>query len=115
MNNRLIIPIVILILAGCASSKKTTNLAPSQTDVDKVASKYPGYTLANLIEGKKLYEDNCASCHGLKKPSSRNEEQWKNIVPIMIKKVNKKAGGDVLDESKQQLILKYLVTMGSKQ
>lgn len=97
-------------LIGCSASKKAASL--SQSDVDRVQDKYPNYTLAELNEGKLLYENHCGNCHGLKPLDSQTEEGWKKIVPPMVKKANKKSG-NAIDERGEDLILKYVVTMGS--
>ncbi len=99
---------VILLAAAC--SKKLS--PPSQTDVDRGAKKFPGYTLAELNEGKSIYEANCNTCHDLKNPRSFSETEWNKLVPDMVTKVNHKAKQEVLSQDKQQLILKYVLTMG---
>jgi len=99
----------LIIIAAC--SPKVVPI--SSSDVERGASKYAGTTLATLTEGKTLYEANCAACHPLKSPSSKDETGWNQIVPNMVQQVNKKEGKQVLDAQKEQLILKYLVTMGS--
>ncbi len=104
------------ILVACGTAKNSggakVESMPSQADVERVKDKFPGYTLTDLNEGKKLFEANCALCHGLKKPASRTEEEWKTIVPRMVKKVNAK-NGNTLDASGEEKILRYVVTMGS--
>lgn len=100
-----------LYLIGCSASKKTAEAGLSQKDVERVQDKFPGYTLAELNDGKLLYEKHCGSCHGLKALDSQTEEGWRKIVPPMVKKANKKEG-NVLDERGEDLILKYVVTMG---
>jgi len=87
--------------------------APEQSDVDRVTSKYPGYSLAELNDGKILFQQTCDRCHHLKNPRSRDEDKWNKIVPVMIKRLNKKEGKEVIDGDKQAEILKYLVTMSS--
>lgn len=84
-------------------------LVPTQADADRVASKYSGYTLAELRTGKADYEKYCITCHGLKKPEKFTELQWNVIVPEMVKKANKRE--KVVDEETQESILRYLVTM----
>jgi mono/diheme cytochrome c family protein len=106
---KLIILSLALYLVGCAASKNVAAL--SQKDVDRVQDKFAGYTLAELNEGKVLYEKHCGTCHGLKALDSQTEEGWRNIVPPMVKKANRKEG-NVLDERGEDLILKYVVTMG---
>ena len=86
-------------------------IAPAQSDVERVSAKYPGYTLTELNDGKALFEQTCTRCHRLKNPASRNEDKWKNIVPKMMTKLNKKEGKQVLDDKQQESILKYIITM----
>ena len=94
-----------------ACSPKVATL--SNTDVERANIKYPGTTLAMLKEGSDLNKQYCQSCHPMKSPTSRTEAEWEMIVPKMVVKVNKKAGSDVLDASKQQTILRFLITMSS--
>jgi mono/diheme cytochrome c family protein len=108
---KLIILSLALYLVGCAASKKTAEAGLSQKDVDRVQDKFPGFTLAELNEGKALYEKHCGTCHGLKPLDGQTEEGWRNIVPPMVKKANRKEG-NVIDERGEDLILKYVVTMG---
>ena len=100
--------LAITVLAACGTNKVLTH---SQLDVDRGAKKYQGLTLADLNQGKMIYEKSCGNCHGLKKIESRNEEQWKSIVPDMVKKTNKKAGKEEINSDQQQVLLKYLITM----
>lgn len=97
---------IILALAGCISAKLLT---PTQRDVDRVQAKFPNYTLSELNQGKHLFEQNCKTCHGLKNPTSRSEEKWREIVPVMVKKVNRKE--TVLSAHDEELILRFLITM----
>jgi cytochrome c2 len=99
----------VILLAACKSTKLLT---PSQSDVDRVSSRYPGYTLAELNHGKAIFTQYCGQCHKLKKPESRTEEQWKTIVPRMVAKVNKKEK-DAIDADEEEVLLKYLVTMST--
>ena len=105
----------IAILVACGTAKNSTpkvEVMPTQADVDRVQSKFPGYTLDELHEGKQLFEANCNLCHRLKKPASEPEEEWRTIVPRMVKKVNNKEGHHV-DAKGEEKILRYVITMGS--
>lgn len=95
-----------LIIVSCAVKL----VPPTQTDVDRMQSKYPGYTLEELNQGKAMFEKHCADCHRLKNPTKFSEEKWQNIVPKMVKKVNKKHP-NAIDEANRDLILKYVITM----
>jgi len=108
-TRKYLVVLASVVLAGCFAAKKSI---PSQADADRGAAKFPGYTLAELNEGKTLYENNCGTCHGLKKPSSEPESEWRRIVPVMVKKVNKNKV--VLDAHSEDLILRYVVTMGKR-
>jgi mono/diheme cytochrome c family protein len=102
--------LTLVILTSCTAAKLMT---PAQSDVDRVSTKYPGYTLADLNQGKMLFEQTCSQCHKLKDPTSRNEDKWKKIVPAMITKLDKKEGKQAVTDDQQALILKYLVTMST--
>ncbi|UOK41480.1 MULTISPECIES: hypothetical protein [Flavobacterium] len=97
---------VVLVITSCAVKLVT----PAQPDVDRMQTKYPGYTLDELSQGKSMFEQHCAECHKLKNPTKFSESEWEKIVPIMVKKVNKKHP-NTLDEKSQDLILKYVITM----
>lgn len=109
-----ILVIALLALVACKSKKGgETTSGPTQADADRGAQKFSGYTLADLNSGKSLYEGHCGNCHGLKNPASRNEEQWRHEVKVMAPKANRKAGSTVIGDKEQELIVRYLVTMGS--
>lgn len=116
MNKKsLLVGVGIAILVACGTAKNSTakvEAMPSQGDVDRVQTKFPGYTLDELYQGKKLFEANCNLCHKLKKPASEPEDEWRTIVPRMVKKVNGKEGHSI-DASGEEKILRYLITMGS--
>jgi cytochrome c5 len=116
MNKKFLLATVgIAILVACGTAKNSgpkVETLPTQGDVDRVQTKFPGYTLTDLNEGKQLFEANCNLCHGYKKPASRTEEEWKEIVPRMVKKVNNKEGHSVSADGEQK-ILRYVITMGS--
>lgn len=102
--------IAMLLMIACGTTKL---IQPAQADVERGEQKFANLTLAELNMGKAIYEQNCDNCHGLKKPESRNEEQWNKVVPKMVTKTNKKQGKEVIDVQAQQVLLKYLVTMST--
>ena len=96
---------ILIFLAACSAKI----YVPLQADVDRVNTKYPGYSLAAMQEGKTIFEQNCSACHPLKKPTKYSEAQWKEIVPEMVQKVNGKAKKEQISPAQQELVLKYLV------
>ena len=105
---KVIFPLIIAsIMIGCAASKIAI---PTQADADRAKSKFPDITVADLSEGKILYEEKCTTCHGLYKPTSHSAEAWHSIVPEMTRKANKNT--TKIDSRQEKLILQYLVAMG---
>jgi cytochrome c5 len=104
---------IVSVIVACGVSKVSKVDGPVQADVDRVTSYFPGYSLANLKDGKVLYEKNCSTCHELKKPNSESDKGWKHHVPEMVEKANHE--GQKISAEQEQLILKYLLTMGPYQ
>ena len=99
----------VVLLAACGSTKLLT---PTQTDAQRGAQTYPGYTLAQLNEGKSLFETKCTQCHGLKSPMKKGPDKWPGTVERMVKKASKSETKKI-SASEQESITKYLVTMSS--
>jgi hypothetical protein len=87
-------------------------VTPVQMDADRMQTEIPGYTLSDLQTGMEHYKTNCGNCHGLKRPASRTPEEWKKIVPEMVKKANKKEVK--ISPETEKSILNYLITMGKR-
>jgi mono/diheme cytochrome c family protein len=107
MMKRITIAACVLLLSACA----TKLIEPTEADISRVKTKYPEYTVEQLQKGKSLYVQHCGNCHGLYKPSSQSEAEWTKIVPWMSNKVNKQQP-NTLSTNDQELILKYVITMG---
>jgi cytochrome c5 len=97
-------------LVACSAS--FVPATPTQADADRLTAKYPGATLADLQEGKRLFEANCDNCHKLKNPAKHTEAHWKKTVPRMAGKANKH--GEAIDAKTQELITRYLVAMAKQ-
>ena len=103
----------LLILAACSAkiTPTTSTTSTASADVARGAAKFPGYTLAQLQQGKTDYEKYCTQCHSLKNPTSQTEEKWNKIVPWMCDKTNKKDNLQHINAETQASILKYVITM----
>lgn len=102
---------IVLIAFVFACSPKTVSFTNS--DVERAASKFPESTMATLTEGHAHYKKYCGSCHPYKSPTSKNEDQWKTIIPKMVLNANKKEGKQVITPKMEQEILTYVVTMST--
>ena len=96
--------LILLSVSALMACATYIPLTPMQSDADRIANKFPGITLADLSEGKTLYEQNCVKCHNLKTPFKVSEEEVINIMPKMAHKAK-------IDSKTQDLILKYILTM----
>jgi len=92
-----------LFLTACSAKL----VAPTQADADRVEQRMPNTTLADLQEGKTLFETKCTQCHGLKKPASKTESEWQQIIPIMAKRAEKEHKQLITGHDQEQ-IMKYL-------
>jgi cytochrome c5 len=80
MKSKIIgVALLAVILYSCASKAVAVSSVPAQS-VATVA-----YATA-FVEGKNLYENNCAKCHKLFSPSEFKKEEWKPILTQMQRK-----------------------------
>ena len=96
----------VLILAACGSAKI---ISISQADVERSATKYPGITSEQLVEGQKLYAANCAKCHTLFAPSKFGEKRWNHEIEVM----SGKQFADI-DAKTKESITKYILTFAKQ-
>ncbi|NVK26703.1 MAG: hypothetical protein HWE14_01600 [Flavobacteriia bacterium] len=97
--------LALFALAACGSAKL---VAPTQAHVDRASEIYPGYTLAQMNEGKGLYEQKCDKCHGLKDPTAFSPDRFMEVTPKMVEMANERQ--QVISSEEAELIEKYLVT-----
>ena len=73
MKKQVLIVACTAILVACGTAKNSggakVESMPSQADVERVQGKFPGYTLTDLNDGKKLFDANCALCQAEKRKS----------------------------------------------
>jgi mono/diheme cytochrome c family protein len=60
-----------------------------------------GITTDTLMLGRKLYVNNCGSCHNLYMPDQYSKKEWETVVPRMQKKAK-------ITDQQAQAILNYL-------
>lgn len=71
---------------------------PVATDAQRV-----GTTLDTLLQGRRLYVNNCASCHSLYSPERYSANEWQTYVNRMQKKAK-------INDAQKENILKYLIS-----
>jgi len=83
---------------GCMPSSTPP---PEHADVERVRSRFPDTTLAELETGRRLYLSRCTSCHAPVAPSSVPAERW----PLEVREMSERArlGQD------ERSVVKYLV------
>lgn len=96
--------LTLVVLAALIYSCASKSSIPTK-EVTKVEPTVTATTVmtAELVEGKTLYENNCAKCHDLYNTKEFSAEEWKPIVIRMQKKAH-------LDDIQGQKIYNY-VTM----
>jgi len=92
--------IFVLFLAGCATKVVNTiaHLEPVPSKTEVLAN----FSETQLSQGEAYFASNCAQCHKLFDPDSRDPEQWNTVLKRMIPKTQL-----TYDESK--LVRAYLV------
>lgn len=69
------IALLTIIISSCATKSKVPVSENKKTEISN-----------ELVEGKNLYDNNCAKCHKLYSPKSFTAEEWKPILTEMQKK-----------------------------
>lgn len=91
MKKFLVLFSIVFIVFAC--SHKTTSSASSSVEKTQSAT----VSHAQYLEGKAVYETNCAKCHKLKDPHNYTSEEWGKWVDKMAPKAK------LTDEQKQQV------------
>jgi len=69
---------------------------PTLADTQKT-----GVSTDTLVLGRKLYVNNCASCHSLYQPERFTKNEWAKVMPVMQKKAK-------CNNQEISIIVKYL-------
>jgi mono/diheme cytochrome c family protein len=93
--NKRKIYILLICISIIAWSCKSSLYTPEAVHVTS------GTTLEELTEGRKLYINNCSSCHALHAPGAFTHEKWKTEMSEMQQRAE-------IDDYTAELILNYL-------
>lgn len=69
--------------------------------------------MEQLDAGRSIFQENCNLCHGYYQPNTEPEDEWLEIVPNMVGKVNQKLGTEKISAKDQELLLRYVITMST--
>lgn len=92
---------ILYIILGVAFLTSCKSKKPVVEEATPVVSEEVVPTVQ--MDGKKLFEQSCVSCHKLYEPSDFNAEQWKPIMARMQKKAR-------LNDTEALAIYTYLTT-----
>ena len=76
--NTILLIAIVAIAGSCGTPASVTSKSTAKASTIE-ANKMP--MNAALLEGKDLYENNCAKCHDLFKPKDYSKENW---APILV-------------------------------
>ena len=84
---------ILVVIISCSPALYLPTLADSQKT---------GIAVDTLSMGRKLYVNNCGSCHNLYKAESYRKSEWYKILPEMQKKTD-------CNNQQKKLIFNYLM------
>ncbi|CAN5301726.1 hypothetical protein BH09BAC2_BH09BAC2_04630 [soil metagenome] len=99
LMKKILVALTVLI-CSCTTPKKITEADP---EVTAAREKVPGITADWLASGKKLYIQDCSSCHFLKDPGLYTQAQLQQILPIMFVR------SKITDDKQKTLITDYVM------
>ena len=91
--------LLVLILAACGVTNSL--FKPSELDASKMCTNEKNVTLADLQSGFKLYSTNCAGCHFLYAPASKNKSEWEALLLEMFSRTQ-------LTVQQRELVRQYI-------
>lgn len=121
MYKSIIIIFAVLLLSACFTKKAaTTKSVETKPELEaklKVETKpevknQPEVSSALTENGYTIYNQKCSTCHKAYNPGDFTENDWKIIVPDMVKKANQNEL--TIGPGQQELILKYLIDFAKK-
>ena len=83
---------LMLVILACSPALYIPKLADSQK---------AGVSVDSLAMGRKIYVNNCSSCHSLYLPDQFTRGEWAKVMPVMQRKAK-------IDNEQRRMIVKYL-------
>ncbi len=106
---KLIFSISLLFTVACTNSKEVVVQKTPSTPQTVANPPAPDViSVAQLEEGRGLYEKNCAMCHELFVPNRFGEAKWRHEVSDMVPMANSEKNAGI-SKDQEALILAYLL------
>jgi mono/diheme cytochrome c family protein len=99
--------LIAFALAGAVSACGGGLPEPNAVDAERAGARWPSVKVADLAQGRDLYQGRCASCHQLYEPHAFSPEKWE----IELHEMSARAR---LSEPQELLILQYLVSVSGR-
>lgn len=104
---KIVIVSVVSLLAVSCSAPKVVAMQPNDPVVPQMPAPPKETNTARIAQGKGLFEDNCAKCHQLFKPSDFTQTEWAPILTSMQPKAE-------LDNDQMDLVRDYLFSIAAR-
>ena len=102
---------ILAFLASCKSTKETASAkpapaayAPSEAQLKMALTRWPGATSDELVEGNKIYSNQCTQCHKNFPVEQFTEKKWLHEIDEMAPKAK-------LSAEEKTKLTKYLLSM----
>jgi len=99
---------LLALLANCKSSKVATAAptayAPSEEQLKLAINRWPGTASVELVEGNKIYTNQCTQCHSNFPVEKFSEKKWLHEIDEMAPKAK-------LSPEQKTKLTKYLLSM----
>ncbi len=103
----LVILASIIQFQSCSTTKKN-EVINREVNEETVEVYDDANTISNFEKGKSIYENQCTLCHEAKNIEDFSMEQWQEIVPDMVAKVNKKVRTEEIDPDEERILFHYI-------
>jgi cytochrome c5 len=103
--------LMLVFLANCKSTKQAASVtappaaySPSDTQLKMALNRWPGTASLELIEGNKIYTNQCTGCHSNFPVEKFTEKKWLHEIDEMAPKAK-------LSPEQKTKLTKYLLSM----
>jgi hypothetical protein len=103
--------LLLVLLANCKSTKEAASVSappaaysPSDAQLKMALNRWPGTSSGELVDGNKIYTNQCTQCHENFPAEKFTEKKWLHEIDVMAPKAN-------LSAEEKTKLTKYLLSM----